>query len=294
MGFIRKDDLYFYVLIFISGGLMVVLYKTFVKFFKLSALHIIDVCRRFVASLSTTFFHLGGTMIVFLILVIGVFLIIRAVFSVWKNYKQARLLIRLQTVPSKRVIKLVKKHKIKLGNLIIVKDEKRYAFVFGVIKAKLILSSGLVNKLNDKELEAVILHEIYHLRQGHPFKFMVGKILSAGLFFMPIVKWLNFKFHLVAEKEADGFVCQRQKTGYYLKSALIKSMISPVYLYPNLSGAVKDETVGNGSVYRLKNIVSLIIGIILIGLYFMPVWFHDDRIVVTNMGPNLAPCHHLV
>ena len=123
-------------------------------------------------------------------------------------------------------------------------SNEKNAFVSGVFKPSLFLSSSLIEELNDKELMAVVLHEIGHIKNKHSLKAMFFKlaifvlvtflfyytmiinkynifvILGLGILF-GVILLLNVLKSKKQEDEADLYVSQ-QGYGKELISALRK------------------------------------------------------------------------
>lgn len=85
------------------------------------------------------------------------------------------------------------------------------------IKPALFLSVGLLEILNKKELEAVLLHEIYHIKnKSSIWKFSLNqiKMFSPLSFFSSIKNSINNE-----ERKADLFALKVQGTNKFLSSA---------------------------------------------------------------------------
>jgi Zn-dependent protease with chaperone function len=102
-------------------------------------------------------------------------------------------------------------------NVYIVDDAKPFAFSY--IKSSIFISLGLIELLSKKELESVILHEIYHVKNSSSlFKFSTFFIrLSPLATFTSFIEDLNKE-----EKDADSFAAKFQKTSRYLNNAKLK------------------------------------------------------------------------
>lgn len=82
-----------------------------------------------------------------------------------------------------------------------VSDEAPAPFVFGLFRSTLVLSR---RQLEDAaELEAVILHELAHVRRGDLWVRVLQSIVGAVLFFWPIVGWVNRRIDLARESACD-------------------------------------------------------------------------------------------
>ena len=90
------------------------------------------------------------------------FLAVLKVISVLlKTILYERKLIIIEKIPI-RVLKLTGKHGL-VDKVKIILDKKPLAFCFGFFGPKIYLSTGLIKLMNSSELEAIILHEKYHL-----------------------------------------------------------------------------------------------------------------------------------
>ncbi len=119
------------------------------------------------------------------------------------------------------VIKFVKRHsarlKIKTPKVYIIDNANPIAFSFRSFKSMIFVSAGLMDLLNKKEVGAVILHELSHLKRKASVLTMSFSLLR---FFSPLS--LLARFHHDSYKEevyADRFAARIQKTDKYLKSA---------------------------------------------------------------------------
>lgn len=118
---------------------------------------------------------------------------------------------------SKFVSKVSKNLRIKKPHVYIVNDGKPFAFSY--IKSSIFISLGLIELLSRKELESVILHEIYHVKNSSSlFKFSTFFIrLSPLATFTSFIEDLNKE-----EKDADNFAIKFQNTSKYLNGSKLK------------------------------------------------------------------------
>ena len=114
-----------------------------------------------------------------------------------------------------------------------------------MIKPKIALSSGLIQNLSRDELEAVVLHESYHLKRLHVFVFLLAELSKALLFFIPIVDTFVNKIKLGLEIKADTEAVTFQGTNAHLRLALVKTItLAPfVDLNPNFSAILLEQRV---------------------------------------------------
>ncbi|MBI2578857.1 MAG: M48 family metalloprotease [Candidatus Aenigmarchaeota archaeon] len=128
---------------------------------------------------------------------------------------------RKYEVENFHVVGFVEKHstrmKIRMPKVYVIDNANPVAFSFRSFKSMIFLSAGLIDLLNKKEIEAVILHELGHLKR----KASVLKLSFSLLkFFSPLS--LLARFHHDSDEEeayADKVAIRIQKTYRYLKSA---------------------------------------------------------------------------
>lgn len=113
-----------------------------------------------------------------------------------------------------------KKLQMKAPKLYLLDRAKPVAFSFKTFRSAIFLSVGMLDILTKKEIEAVLLHELYHIKS----KSSLFKFSSHLLKFSPFSILKNFSTELSEEeKKADGFVESMQKTAIHLLSAKRKS-----------------------------------------------------------------------
>lgn len=111
----------------------------------------------------------------------------------------------------------LKRMRIKMPKLYIIDSANPIAFSFRSFKSMIFVSAGLMDLLNKKEVEAVILHELCHIKRKASVLTMSVSLLR---FFSPLS--LIARFHYESDQEeihADKFAIRLQKTDKYLKSA---------------------------------------------------------------------------
>lgn len=121
----------------------------------------------------------GGVLIWFLI----------AYFANTSIIKSATGARPLERKENKRVYNLVENLCMSQGmsmpKINIIDDESLNAYASGINKKSytVILSKGIIEKLNDEELEAVVAHELSHIR-NHDVRLLIISIVFVGIFSM--------------------------------------------------------------------------------------------------------------
>ncbi|WP_338779922.1 M56 family metallopeptidase [Metabacillus sp. FJAT-52054] len=113
----------------------------------------------------------------------------------------------------------------RFGHKISVIDQTEpAAFTAGYFRPVIIVSSGLLELLNDQELQAVIYHEQFHQSQRDPLKKWILQFIARTLWYIPIFKWWQKHYELTKEVLADRFAIRESGSIAGLSHALLKMM----------------------------------------------------------------------
>lgn len=118
-----------------------------------------------------------------------------------------------------------------LEKIEVVESKRNLAFCYGVLHPKIVLSSQLISALSNKELQAVLLHESYHLKNYDPLKIILSKTLSSVFFFIPILKDLQRHYLLTKEIAADTEVIKQ--SGREVLMSVLSKFITARFSYLN-------------------------------------------------------------
>ena len=118
----------------------------------------------------------------------------------------------LERKENKRVYNLVENLCIQLGTqppkVFIIEDDSLNAFASGINKNSyaISLSRGLINKLNDEELEGVIAHELTHIR-NRDVRLLIISIIFVGIFaFVAEMALRSLRFGVGGRKKDGGYI----------------------------------------------------------------------------------------
>ena len=106
--------------------------------------------------------------------------------------------------------------------LVFQNDFVCWAFSAGVFRPKIYLSTGLIQLMTVKEIQAILKHEEYHCRQFDPLRNLIINFLSDSMFFFPVFRRLQRSFQVSSEKAADQFAICCGSSPLELSEALIK------------------------------------------------------------------------
>lgn len=110
------------------------------------------------------------------------------------------------------------------GRVDIVRDPRPFSFCFWFRRPRICLSTGLIKRLDDGELRAVLLHERYHLRQRDPMRLVIARYFAAGLYVVPVVEELVEYYSVQKEVAADQAAVRAMGGVRELASALFKAL----------------------------------------------------------------------
>ena len=112
--------------------------------------------------------------------------------------------------------------------------------VQGFVSPRVLLPARLVRSWRHEELDAVLLHELVHLRRRDPAVRALANLLQIVYFFHPLVWWVGRRLAAERERACDDAVVRRLRGG---KRAYIDSLLrlveerSPAYDTPGLGMA---------------------------------------------------------
>ena len=92
-----------------------------------------------------------------------------------------------------------------------VSDQLRVPTAIGFTKPLVVIPSWTMQELSTAELNAILLHELAHLRRRDDWTNLVQKIVGALLFFHPAVWWIEKKLALEREMACDDLVLAQAK-----------------------------------------------------------------------------------
>lgn len=77
------------------------------------------------------------------------------------------------------------------------------AFCFGLLRPRVVITSGLVERLSADEQAAVVWHEAEHAHSREPLRSLLARLAANTFFWIPLLRGLLDRFLLVKEIAAD-------------------------------------------------------------------------------------------
>ena len=95
------------------------------------------------------------------------------------------------------------------GRVILVDSPERFSFAYGALTPRVAVSRGLLEVASREELDAVLEHERYHVRNLDPLKVLLARALPAAFFYLPAFRSLNERYVAGRELAADRRAVER-------------------------------------------------------------------------------------
>jgi Zn-dependent protease with chaperone function len=89
------------------------------------------------------------------------------------------------------------------GRLTLVDSDESFSFAHGVLTPRVVISRALVEMASPAELDAVLEHERYHVRNLDPLKVFVARALPSTFFYLPVLADLRVRYIAGRELAAD-------------------------------------------------------------------------------------------
>lgn len=117
--------------------------------------------------------------------------LLRAAHRQHRRFRSGQLLVRLLPSRSPRagepLHRLAERHGVAGVVRVTAAPAPNPAFTAGLLRPRIHIAEALQRELTEEELEAVLLHEIHHLRRRDPLRTLVLATLSDALFWLPLV-----------------------------------------------------------------------------------------------------------
>ncbi len=113
--------------------------------------------------------------------------------------------------------------------------------VFGFIRPVLFLPEGICERLNERHLETVLAHEVWHVRRRDNLAAALHMLIQALFWFHPLVWWLGGRLVEERERACDEQVLQMGSAPHIYAESILKTcefcVESPLACASGISGA---------------------------------------------------------
>jgi len=153
-----------------------------------SATQTLAACRAWLGSL-----HPIG-LLVLALGALGITVIVRTFTTAVRMQRSTRAYLRslqmVETLPGEPAVR-------------VVADPTALAFCAGLLRPRVYISTGTLERLSREELRAVLAHEAHHAASRDPLRLLVARALGEGLFFLPAMRRMGHHCASAAELAAD-------------------------------------------------------------------------------------------
>lgn len=104
----------------------------------------------------------------------------------------------------------------------VIDAPRPFAFVYGWLRPRICVSTGMVERLTNREFEAVLYHERWHLARRDPVRLFVVRTIAAAFAFIPAIHRLAPQYRLATEIAADQYAVATMGSQRWLAGALVK------------------------------------------------------------------------
>ncbi|KYP80226.1 M56 family metallopeptidase [Ferroacidibacillus organovorans] len=140
-----------------------------------------------------------------------------------QRIRAAKLMGRLSfSVPPESVSQFAKEHSME-NRLSYTQSKQIFSFTSGFFHPRIVISQGMVELLNEKQLHAVLLHERMHAIGHHPLLLALARSFAKVFWFFPIVGEIVRQYQILLELDADQFAI-RHVGKEHLAAALLAVM----------------------------------------------------------------------
>jgi Zn-dependent protease with chaperone function len=132
----------------------------------------------------------------------------------------------------------------------VVPTDEVLCFCMGLLRPRVVVSTGLVELLDQAELDAVLAHEASHQRRRDPLRLLVAAVAIRGLFFVPALADLATAARLTTEIEADAAAVDRYGSTNLLRA--LKTVLRAVPRTPVGASAMVSSDLMSDRVQALR------------------------------------------
>lgn len=173
------------------------------------------------------------------------------------------------------------------------------AYTIGLLRPRIVISLSLIRKTSVKQLEAIVLHELYHLKNRHLLWLLISQLISSLFFFIPLIKYLAQQLKIEFELSADSYVVNKQKTREHLCGSLTLNLQYAGGIIPHFAASPIEKRVEvlltrKVSLDNISTIrfflsmfsIAAMMGIALTQPNQIAAGFHNDAEAVCKIGDN--------
>jgi beta-lactamase regulating signal transducer with metallopeptidase domain len=131
----------------------------------------------------------------------------RLLVGVWGGHRLRRMTIAIEDetlLESFRILAL--RVGLRTAPALALCEQVSIPVVVGIIRPMILLPMAVVSSLAPDQLQALLLHELSHIRRLDPIVNLIQRVVEAVLFFHPVVWWVSRQISIERELAADDMV----------------------------------------------------------------------------------------
>lgn len=117
---------------------------------------------------------------------------------------------------------LANKYGLAEGQVAVVTSREPLALTVGFIRPVIVMSTRMLELLDEDERHAVIRHEQFHLQSRDPLRSLLILMLARMMWYLPILRWCHRCVTVWREIRADQYAIEKVGSAAGLGGALIK------------------------------------------------------------------------
>ncbi|WP_240417882.1 M56 family metallopeptidase [Paenibacillus periandrae] len=162
----------------------------------------------------------------------------------WKAFVKVQIHPRL-------TIKWTRKYKKWHTPIDVIREQQPLALAIGMLRPRIVISTGLLDMLSVEEVHAVLLHERYHCTQRHPLKKWFAAMIITSMPYMSVLKGLGHYYDIWIELLADRYAITHTNSTYTISTALLKLVQTQRFATPYQGVSFSDTAIN----YRLSQLI---------------------------------------
>lgn len=210
--------------LFIFSSLLTLLFASYffvlVKFFPLLVHHTFYYCREMAKAISLSLPGNLGFVVFGILIVLALYTAFKLLATVVRVYKFRQLLSK-SIVKDHGLSNLFKTLKL-MGKVVVLREDRPFAYCFGIRKPKIFLTTGLIAMIDRKELKIILRHEKYHLEHRDNLILLLAIFIESLFPFFPILTDIIRIYKTDRELLADQAAIQEETDKHFLSSVLKK------------------------------------------------------------------------
>jgi Zn-dependent protease with chaperone function len=128
---------------------------------------------------------------------------LRVAWPTARGHRALRRLLRTAARPLPAPVRVAASRLGIADGVEVVAVGEAFAVTHGLIRPRILLSTGLVDALDVAELAAVLVHERHHLMRRDPLLLLAARLLAGYAWFLPLLRWWAQRLALQRELAAD-------------------------------------------------------------------------------------------